>query len=106
MKKGSHVLISRRKALWRTKKMLQQEWRLDDEPLADTKLCACPPHGLGKKPVQIRALETPIEAVHFADVKANVAGHVLATAEDVGALRDKIWIGIPQEYKVENRKLC
>lgn len=79
--------------------MLKREWRLDKEPLSDTKLCEKPPAGLGKNQLQIRALETPIECVHFADVEANVAGHEMANAKTVGGLRDIIWNGIPEKYK-------
>lgn len=98
-KKSGIDPITRRNALRRTKKMLQREWRLDSEPLVKMKLQARPPKGLGKNQNQIRALETPIETVDFADLDVDVAGHKLAAAETVGALRDVIWEGIPDKHR-------
>lgn len=95
--------VTGRIVLRRTKIMLQREWCLDSEPLVRTKLRARPPEGLGKNQNQIRALETPIETVDFADLDVDVAGHKLATAKTVGALRDVIWEGVPDKYKAKNR---
>lgn len=96
------VLITKRQALRRTKVMLRREWGLDAEPLVKIKLLARPPKGLGKTPREIRALETPIETVDFADLDVGVAGHKLAEAETVGVLRDIIWEEIPDKYKAKN----
>lgn len=87
--------ITKTDALKRTKRMLKREWRLASEPTSDSNLRTPPPTGLGKNDNQIRALETPIEAVDFADVNAQVTGSNLAKAKTVGEVRDKIWEGIP-----------
>lgn len=75
--------------------MLKREWNLSAEPTSDTNLRGPPPAGLGKNDNQIRALETPIETVDFADVNAQVTGSNLIKAKTVAELRDKIWEGIP-----------
>ena len=86
--------ITKLQALRRTKIMLVREWNLTEEPLSDTNLRTSPPAGLGKNDNQIRAVETPIETVDFADVNAQVKGDDLKKAKTVGELRDKIWDGI------------
>lgn len=91
--------ISKTEALQRTKVMLKREWSLPNEPASDTNLRAAPPGGLGQNDNQIRALETPIEAVDFADVDAQVTGFGLVAAQVVSDLRDIIWIGIPIAHK-------
>lgn len=93
--------ITKTEALGRTKRMLKREWQLAVEPTSDTALRSAPPAGLGKNDNQIRALETPIETVDFADVNAQVTGSELVKAKTVGELRDKIWDGIPAANKAE-----
>lgn len=91
--------ITNIQALQRTKRMLNREWALGQEPTSDVNLRSAPPGGLGKNDNQIRALETPIEAVDFADVNAQVSGSSLITAKTVAELRDKIWEGIPLQNR-------
>ena len=91
--------ITKLEALQRTKDMLEREWNLPSEPLSDTNLRKAPPNGLGKNDNQIRALETPIETVDFADVDADVVGIDLIDAKIVSELRDVIWKGIPKANK-------
>jgi hypothetical protein len=91
--------IDKIEALQRTKTMLKREWGLSDEPTSDANLRASPPGGLGQNDNEIRALETPIEAVDFADVDAQVTGFALVAAQIVSDLRDIIWAGIPTAHK-------
>lgn len=87
--------ITRLQTLQRTKAMLKERWKLNEEPLSDTSLRPAPPAGLGKNDNQIRALEGPIETKYFLDVGAQVTGSDLAGATTVGTLRNVIWDGIP-----------
>src|SRR5205809_5879958 len=91
--------ITKTQALQRTKRMLKREWQLPQEPTRDKPLRGAPPSGLGKNDNAIRALETPIESVDFADVNAAVTGANLIAAKTVADLRDKIWDGIPNANK-------
>ncbi|HEU4771244.1 MAG TPA: hypothetical protein VFS68_03710 [Candidatus Udaeobacter sp.] len=91
--------ITKLAALQRTKTMLKREWALPKEPTSDKQIKPTPPKGLGKNENQLRALETPIEAVDFADVDAQVTGSALAGAETVAKLRNVIWEGIPAGNK-------
>jgi hypothetical protein len=91
--------ITKLAALRRTKTMLKREWALPKEPTSDEQIKPKPPSGLGKNENQLRALETPIEAVDFADVDSQVTGSDLAGAKTVAKLRDVIWEGIPAENK-------
>ena len=87
--------MTKRQALYRVKRMLQREWNLNSEPLSRDNLRAAPPAGLGKNGNSIRALETPIETVDFADVNARVTGAALASAQEVRDIRDVVWDGLP-----------
>ena len=91
--------ITKVAALRRTKTMLKREWALTEEPTSDEAIKTPPPAGLGKNDNQLRALETPIETIDFADVDAEVAGADLAGAKTVADLRDVIWKGIPAKNK-------
>jgi hypothetical protein len=96
--------ITPNETLRRTQRMLRREWNLGADPAPDKDLRKTPPEGLGKNDKAIEALETPIEAQDFADVRANVTGDGLVGAELVGDsskenLRDVIWRGIPQQHK-------
>ena len=94
--------VTKTDVLRRTKGMLKREWQLPQEPTSDKVLRGTPPGGLGKNDNAIRALETPIESVDFADVNANVTGTNLISAQTVADLRDKIWDGIPAANKSSN----
>jgi len=91
--------ITKAATLRRTKTMLMREWALTEEPTSDEEIQTQPPSGLGKNENQLRALETPIEAIDFADVDGQVTGSDLAGAKTVGKLRDVIWQGIPAKNK-------
>jgi hypothetical protein len=101
LSKGQQFMqkITKIGALQRTKRMLVREWNLAAEPTSDAILRTPPPGGLGKNDNQIRALETPIEAVDFADVNAQVTGAGLTQSKTISELRDKIWDGIPDACK-------
>jgi hypothetical protein len=91
--------ITKVATLRRTKTMLSREWALTEEPTSDEAIKTPPPAGLGKNDNQLRALETPIETIDFADVDAEVAGADLTRAKTVADLRDVIWKGIPAKNK-------
>jgi hypothetical protein len=93
------VQLTKIEALQRTKRMLSREWNLDSEPTSDMDLRKAPPNGLGKNDSLIRALETPIEAIDFLDVKAAVIGSNLIDAKTVATLRNAIWDGISDAHK-------
>ena len=94
------VKISKDTVLTRTKRMLRKEWTIPSHKkvLSDTPLRGGG-KGLSATDNQIIALETPIEAGAFYDVKAEVIGTRLVLAKTVADLRDKIWDGIPEKFK-------